>query len=86
NRGNAKAELERYQDALADYDKAIELSPEDFAYFFSRGEAKKMLRRHTAASEDFKRALTLAQEQRLTERLQRISREPDDLRVADAIP
>ena len=43
---NAKAELGRHDDALADYDEAIRLKPDDAEAYKNRGAAKAALGRH----------------------------------------
>ena len=40
NRGNEKYELKQYTEAIADYDKAIELDPNYAAAYTNRGFAK----------------------------------------------
>ena len=57
NRGNAKAELGRHEEAIADYDEAIELNPENALAYNNRGNAKANLGRHEEAIADYDRAI-----------------------------
>ena len=43
DRGNAKYALEDYRGAIQDYNKAIELDPEDALAYWIRGDAKESL-------------------------------------------
>ena len=43
NRGNAKYALSRAKEAIADYDKAIELNPKDALAYNNRGIIKRAL-------------------------------------------
>ena len=48
-RGSAKDELGRYQEAIADYDEAIRLQPDDAEAYSNRGNAKAALGRYQEA-------------------------------------
>ncbi|GAM10543.1 transmembrane and TPR repeat-containing protein 3 [Geobacter sp. OR-1] len=54
-RGVALSDIGRYEEAVADFDKAIELYPHP-TYFQQRGAALKALGRFDAANEDLRRA------------------------------
>ena len=43
NSGNAKSDSGDYQGAIADYDKAIEINPQNAAYYYNRGYANYKL-------------------------------------------
>ena len=58
NRGNEESEQGDYKAALADYDKAVELNPED-ADAFNRGAAKDALDDHKGAIADHNKAREL---------------------------
>ena len=59
NRGNAKSSLGHKEEALADYDKAIQLKP-DFAHaYLTRGQVNELLGRHDEAQADYDKALDL---------------------------
>ncbi len=72
NRGNAKCALGRYEAAIADYNKVIRLTPDDFevrgirpdagdiAAYSNRGEANARLGRVDEAQRDFEAAVVLA--------------------------
>ena len=62
NRGTAKANLEQYQAALADLDRAIELNPGNTLAYINRGGTKIGLGRTNEARTDYQKALALAQE------------------------
>ena len=79
NRGNAKANLARYAEAIADYDEAIRIRPCIPKVYLNRGLARKLLQEDAAAMDDFKQARDLAQEQGLTDLLQLVGRELEDL-------
>ena len=53
NRGLAKYELEDYEGAIADYDRAIELKPKFAEAYYNRGVAKGFLGDHEGAIADF---------------------------------
>ena len=59
NRGNAKAELKRYSEAIADYDKAIELDPNFALAYMNRGKAKAELKQYSEAIADYDKAIEL---------------------------
>ena len=86
SRGAAKFILGRLEEAIADYDKVIRINPENVGAYQNRGKAKKSLHQYAAAEEDFKRAQSLAVEQELTELLQYINQELDDLNSHDLNP
>ena len=59
-RGNSYQELKRYQEALIDYDKAIELSPENFSDVYSkRGHVHRHLGQYLDAIRDYDKHLAL---------------------------
>ena len=58
NRGNAKYELKQYQEAIADYDKAIELN-QKMCRYYNRGNAKYELKQYQEAIADFNKAIEL---------------------------
>ena len=57
NRGAAYAVLGQYQLAIEDYDKAIQLDPEDAMAYYNRGVAYKELGRYHRAIEDYDRVI-----------------------------
>ena len=59
NRGNALIEIERYEEAVASYDKAIALNPNYADAFGNRGNALKELRRFDEAVASCDRAIAL---------------------------
>lgn len=59
NRGNAKAALARYEDAITDYDQAIRLKPNNTEPYYNRGLAKKQLGRLEAAVVDYDKAIQI---------------------------
>ena len=59
NRGNAKAALERYDDAITDYDEAIRLKPDYAEAYSNRGIAKAALGRYDDAIADYDEAIYL---------------------------
>ena len=58
-RGQVKATLGNYAEAIADYDKAIELNPKYAKAYHNRGLAKEALGQHDAAKVDFEKAKVL---------------------------
>ena len=86
SRGAAKFLLGRLEEAIAEYDKVIRINPEHVGAYQNRGKAKKSLQQYAAAKEDFKQAQTLALEQGLTELLQVINQELEDLNSSDRNP
>ena len=59
NRGDSKKQLGRYEEAIKDYDKAIELNPNDAYYYSNRGDSKKQLGRYEEAIKDYDKAIEL---------------------------
>ena len=59
NRGNAKIDLGQHFAAIADYDIAIRLNPDDAKAYYNRGLAKRKLGQHFAAIADFDIAIRL---------------------------
>ena len=53
NRGIAKAHLKQYTEAIADYDKAIELEPNLVEAYTNRGNAKTNLKQYSEAIADY---------------------------------
>ena len=62
NRGNAKDDLGRHDEALADYDEALRLTPDDAEVYNNRGVAKNNLGRHEEALADYDEAIRLKPE------------------------
>jgi len=58
-RGNAKAVLDRNEDAIADYDEAIRLKSDYANAYYNRGTAKDELGHHEDAITDFDEAIRL---------------------------
>ena len=52
NRGIAKDELKQHKEAIADFDKAIELKPEDAQAYYNRGLAYRELGKKKEADAD----------------------------------
>ena len=59
NRGSAKDDLGRYDEAIADYDEAIRLKPDHVDAYNNRGVAKNNLGRHDEAIADYDEAIRL---------------------------
>ena len=59
NRGNDKGALNRHQEAIADYDKALQIDPQLAAACYNRGNAKGVLGRHEEAIADYDKALQI---------------------------
>ena len=57
--GKAKYDAGHYQEAVVDFDKAVQLSPETVYTYYKRGEAKAALSEHEAAIADFDKAIQL---------------------------
>ena len=58
-RGNTKAALGQYVAATSDYDKAIQLKPDDADAYYNRGVVKHKLGQHSAAISDYDKAIQL---------------------------
>ena len=58
-RGNTKADLGQYFAAISDYDKAIQLEPDDAIAYYNRGLAKAGLGRYSVAISDYNKAIQL---------------------------
>lgn len=59
NRGNAKLDSGRPEDAIVDYNEVIRLTPEDGDAYYNRGLAKARLQRFAEALEDYDISLKL---------------------------
>ncbi len=59
DRGNVLRDLGRYQDALASYDRALELKPDEAKAFYQRGNTLLKLKRPGDALASYERALKL---------------------------
>ena len=59
NRGNAYYDLEGYNEAIADYNRAIELDPKCATAYSNRGTAYSGLNKYDEAMEDYNRAIEL---------------------------
>jgi len=59
SRGETYQSMERYEEALADFDRAIDLDPEVAWIIASRGEIYRLMRRYEEALADFDRAIDL---------------------------
>ncbi len=59
NSGMAKLELKQYNDAIADFDEAIQLKPDDTVYYLWRGIAKLELKQYNDAIADFDETIQL---------------------------
>jgi tetratricopeptide (TPR) repeat protein/S1-C subfamily serine protease len=60
NRGLAKSALGQQAAAIADYDRAIAIAPQDSQAYYNRGVAKSDLGQKAAAIADFDRAIAIA--------------------------
>ena len=54
-----KMKLKQYKEAIADYDKAIELNPKDAKAYYNRGNAKHQLKQYKEAIADYDKAIEL---------------------------
>ena len=59
NRGNAYAELKQYENAIEDFNKAIEVNPKFAEAYNNRGPAYAELKQYGRAIEDYNRAIEL---------------------------
>ena len=57
--GQTKHEANQYHDAIADYDKAIQINPQFFYAYFKRGDAKSDLGNYAAAIADYDKAIKI---------------------------
>ena len=57
--GLAKSNLEQYEEAIKEYDKAIALNPKSAEAYFSRGNAKYKMGNKEGAREDFNKSFSL---------------------------
>ena len=58
-RGACRKRTGRYDEAVADYSRAVELGPDDVEAISSRGETYRQMGRHDEAAADFTRAIEL---------------------------
>ena len=68
NRGIAKYNLGQHEEAIKDYNKVIELNPNESAAYNNRGAAKKNLGQYEDALRDCKKALELCPNDNLFKR------------------
>jgi tetratricopeptide (TPR) repeat protein len=59
NRGIVRSELNRFDDAIADFDEALKLTPKSSAILVNRGLARQRAGKSEAALEDYTQAITL---------------------------
>jgi len=59
NRGTTYADLQRYDEALRDYDQAIALNPNDATAYYNRGLTYHNLQRYDEALRDYDQAIAL---------------------------
>ena len=57
--GKFKYDAGHYQEAIADFDKTVQLNPETLYTYYKRGETKAALGEHEAAIADFDKAIQL---------------------------
>ena len=58
-RGFANVELEKYQEAIENFNKAIELDPNSAAFYSARGLVYVELGKHQEAINDYNKAIEL---------------------------
>jgi tetratricopeptide (TPR) repeat protein len=63
SRGSALNKLKRFQEAMSDFNKALELDPENQEAYNNRGWAKKGLGDDKAACEDWKKSKKMGNEE-----------------------
>ena len=63
NKGNSKISLQDYRGAIADYNKCIQLNPDDAAAYNKRGNAKNHLQDKNGACLDWSKAGELGEPQ-----------------------
>jgi protein O-mannosyl-transferase len=59
NRGVAYAEVEKYNEALSDYNKAVDIDPKHAEAYSNRGVTKAALKDFTGAKQDYNKAIEL---------------------------
>jgi tetratricopeptide (TPR) repeat protein len=59
NRGSLYADLGRYEDALTDFENAIDIAPDYAGSYYNRGKMYLHLDRTNEAERDFEKALEL---------------------------
>ncbi|KLI49845.1 tetratricopeptide repeat protein [Brachyspira hyodysenteriae] len=72
NRANAKSDLGLYEEAIKDFDKAIELNPNNFMAYYNKGLAKSDLGHNEEAYNNFIKGYDLADDTSKKEYEQRI--------------
>src|SRR6202030_3616382 len=60
NKGNELAQAAKYDEAVAEFTKAIELSPSDSRLYNDRGRVYRAMAKYTEAMADFDKAIQLA--------------------------
>ena len=59
NSGDLKVLHGKFRDAIADYDRAIQINPDYSEAYYNRGQAKSHLELHEAAIADYNEAIRL---------------------------
>ena len=70
-----------HKEAIADFDTALRITPDDAETYYMRGAVRKTLRQNASAKKDFEHAKNLAQEQGLKDLLSYIDHELSNLDV-----
>jgi tetratricopeptide (TPR) repeat protein len=58
-KGNIFDSKGQYKEAIASYDKALQIDPEDADAWFDKGETLKKMKKHTEAKKCFEKATNL---------------------------
>ena len=58
-KGLDHGKLEKYQEAIENFNKAIELDPNSVSFYFARGDVYEILRKYEEAINDYNKAIEL---------------------------
>jgi len=58
-KGLDHGKLEKYQEAIENFNKAIELDPNSVAFYFARGDVYEILKKYEEAINDYDKAIKL---------------------------